>query len=218
MWSHSNRTSDGFISIFSPLKDYFCSDFTEMDLKARISVLSLTLSWILCTALSAPAAEPLSASAAAVAPQRHVRNKRCSCATFLDKECVYFCHLDIIWVNTPERVVSYGLGNAPRAKRALSDSMATARAPRCRCLRENDSSCVDFCLRSETAAGARIRSPGHTRSEDTGGPDRTEGTSTTNRARPAALRAVLRTRLQLEKWAARRHHRARAWQGESRAS
>lgn len=47
--------------------------------------------------LSAPAADP-----AAVSPQRHVRNKRCSCASFLDKECVYFCHLDIIWVNTPE--------------------------------------------------------------------------------------------------------------------
>lgn len=37
-------------------------------------------------------------------PVRHIRNKRCSCATFLDKECVYFCHLDIIWVNTPEYV------------------------------------------------------------------------------------------------------------------
>uniref|UniRef100_A0A8C3GBJ4 Endothelin-1 n=1 Tax=Cyclopterus lumpus TaxID=8103 RepID=A0A8C3GBJ4_CYCLU len=44
--------------------------------------------------------------------RRHVRTKRCSCATFMDNECVYFCHLDIIWVNTPERVVAYGLGNA----------------------------------------------------------------------------------------------------------
>lgn len=41
-------------------------------------------------------------SAAAASPEHHLRTKRCSCATFLDKECVYFCHLDIIWVNTPE--------------------------------------------------------------------------------------------------------------------
>lgn len=37
-------------------------------------------------------------------PEHHLRTKRCSCATFLDKECVYFCHLDIIWVSTPEWV------------------------------------------------------------------------------------------------------------------
>ncbi|KAM4724676.1 endothelin-1 [Anableps anableps] len=168
-----------------------------MGFSVWISVLPVAL----CAALAAPAAETRSAPAAAAGPQRHVRNKRCSCATFLDKECVYFCHLDIIWVNTPERVVSYGLGNAPRAKRDVSDSMATTRAPRCRCLRGNDSSCVNFCLRSDTAAGARIRSPGHARRGDTSGPDR-----------------LRRTRLLLEKWAARRHHRARAWHGDSTAS
>lgn len=31
----------------------------------------------------------------------HLRSRRCSCSSWLDKECVYFCHLDIIWVNTP---------------------------------------------------------------------------------------------------------------------
>ncbi|KAI4591079.1 hypothetical protein MJG53_002128 [Ovis ammon polii x Ovis aries] len=31
----------------------------------------------------------------------HLRTRRCSCSSWLDKECVYFCHLDIIWVNTP---------------------------------------------------------------------------------------------------------------------
>lgn len=31
----------------------------------------------------------------------HLRPRRCSCSSWLDKECVYFCHLDIIWVNTP---------------------------------------------------------------------------------------------------------------------
>lgn len=30
-----------------------------------------------------------------------VRTKRCSCSELLDTECHYFCHLDIIWVNTP---------------------------------------------------------------------------------------------------------------------
>ncbi|XP_015257531.1 PREDICTED: endothelin-2-like [Cyprinodon variegatus] len=187
-----------------------------MDSKVWISVLSVTLSWIFCTGLSAPAAEPQSAAAAAARAQRHVRNKRCSCATFLDKECVYFCHLDIIWVNTPERVVSYGLGNAPRAKRALADTMATRSTPRCLCLRGNDSSCTNFCLRSETVEGARNRSPAHGRREDTGGPNRSNIISSSKRA--AALRAVLRTRLLLEKSAARGPHRARAWQGESSAS
>lgn len=31
----------------------------------------------------------------------HVRTKRCSCSNWDDKECIYFCHLDIIWINTP---------------------------------------------------------------------------------------------------------------------
>ncbi|XP_013881138.1 endothelin-1 [Austrofundulus limnaeus] len=92
----------------APLNTFSC----RMD--GKVWILSVTCSWIFCTALSAPAAD--------VSPLRHVRNKRCSCASFLDKACVYFCHLDIIWVNTPERVVSYGLGNAPRARRALTDS------------------------------------------------------------------------------------------------
>ncbi|KAF7209590.1 transcript variant X2 [Nothobranchius furzeri] len=30
------------------------------------------------------------------------RQKRCTCYSYTDKECVYYCHLDIIWINTPE--------------------------------------------------------------------------------------------------------------------
>lgn len=30
------------------------------------------------------------------------RAKRCTCYSYKDKECVYYCHLDIIWINTPE--------------------------------------------------------------------------------------------------------------------
>ncbi|KAM9737613.1 endothelin-1 isoform 1-T2 [Menidia menidia] len=131
---------------------------------AWVSVLWVMISWMFCTALSAPAAHASSAV--------HVRNKRCSCATFLDKECVYFCHLDIIWVNTPERVVSYGMGNAPRSKRALPDSVGTQRAARCRCLRETDGGCTSFCLRQEVASveteRRRTRAPG----AEPGGPER----------------------------------------------
>ncbi|XP_072226483.1 endothelin-1 [Leuresthes tenuis] len=175
-----------------------------MDLNLWISVLSVMYSWVFCTALSAPAARTNSAV--------HVRNKRCSCATFLDKECVYFCHLDIIWVNTPERVVSYGMGNAPRARRALADSMVTSPGPRCQCLRENDSGCRDFCLRHEKAAETLRRSPEdagcagarceHAPGAATGGTERMR-----SRGRARGLRAALRTRLLLESWRPRRRHR-----------
>lgn len=32
----------------------------------------------------------------------HHRARRCTCFTYKDRECVYYCHLDIIWINTPE--------------------------------------------------------------------------------------------------------------------
>ncbi|KAL4617197.1 endothelin-1 [Arapaima gigas] len=72
----------------------------------------------------------------------HSRSKRCSCASFLDRECVYFCHLDIIWVNTPERTTPYGLGKTPRQKRWL---MAARPRQRCRCDKEADTRCAAFC-------------------------------------------------------------------------
>ncbi|GAB0197458.1 cAMP-dependent protein kinase inhibitor alpha [Grus japonensis] len=31
------------------------------------------------------------------------RARRCTCYTYKDKECVYYCHLDIIWINTPDK-------------------------------------------------------------------------------------------------------------------
>ncbi|KAF0024441.1 hypothetical protein F2P81_023243 [Scophthalmus maximus] len=173
-------------------------------------------SWSLCTVLSAPAGGETAADAA-VSAVRHVRNKRCSCATFLDKECVYFCHLDIIWVNTPERVVSYGLGNAPRTKRALADSMATA--PRCQCLREKDNTCTSFCrpdqrLRSETRHDSLILSAEgegcagtheckHTLAADTSRIKRTRSSRKKQGSPPAPLAVALKTRLLLEKWRVR---------------
>ncbi|CAL8365613.1 unnamed protein product [Arctogadus glacialis] len=109
--------------------------------------------------VSAPASEVPAASLVS-----HVRNKRCSCATFLDHECVYFCHLDIIWVNTPERIVSYGLGNMPRRRRSAGVPPAKSHGgARCRCLKGNDSACNNFCQpehqlrQNKTSLGKKIR-------------------------------------------------------------
>nr|XP_046274401.1 endothelin-1 [Scatophagus argus] len=201
-----------------------------MDLHVLISVLSVMYSWILHTALAVPTGRTPADPAAT--PGRHVRTKRCSCATFLDKECVYFCHLDIIWVNTPERVVSYGLGNAPRTRRAVADSMATSSGPRCRCSREGDNTCRNFCrlenqLRYGTPPDSVIRSAEgdacveaqckHKLAADTGRIKRMKD-SHEKRASPPAMRAALKTRLLLQKWRTRQRHRARAWEGESAAS
>lgn len=76
------------------------------------------------------------------------RSKRCSCSSLMDKECVYFCHLDIIWVNTPERVVPYGLGSPSRSKRSLKDLLPTKttdQGNRCQCAHQKDKKCWNFC-------------------------------------------------------------------------
>ncbi|XP_049631037.1 endothelin-2 isoform X1 [Suncus etruscus] len=70
----------------------------------------------------------------------HLRQRRCSCSSWLDKECVYFCHLDIIWVNTPGQTAPYGLGNPPRRRRRSLPR-------RCECSRARDSACATFCHR-----------------------------------------------------------------------
>lgn len=58
--------------------------------------------WILCVLLGSglPFAEKQELLSLTPRP-RPVRTKRCSCNNWDDKECVYFCHLDIIWINTP---------------------------------------------------------------------------------------------------------------------
>ncbi|XP_071391235.1 endothelin-2-like [Centroberyx affinis] len=74
-------------------------------------------------------------------PHPHrIRTKRCSCNSWLDKECIYFCHLDIIWVNTPSKILPYGLGSALSRRRRSTD--------RCECANRADETCSSFCQKS----------------------------------------------------------------------
>lgn len=60
--------------------------------------------WVaLCLGLGLclPVMKELEVEASDSIPTQRVRTKRCACSSLLDSECHYFCHLDIIWVNTP---------------------------------------------------------------------------------------------------------------------
>ncbi|XP_056619752.1 endothelin-2 [Triplophysa dalaica] len=73
--------------------------------------------------------------------QMHRRVKRCSCENLKDKECVYFCHIGIVWVDTPSQVVPYGVGSLQvRLRRDVK---------RCFCRDKRDSKCLQFCSRVE---------------------------------------------------------------------
>ncbi|XP_053250369.1 endothelin-3 isoform X1 [Podarcis raffonei] len=90
-------------------------------------------------------------------PEVHHRAKRCTCYTYKDKECVYYCHLDIIWINTPERIVPYGLANyrgSFRGKRSTErhrKSLHSSKQPplRCSCADRFDKQCMHFCRRTQ---------------------------------------------------------------------
>ncbi|XP_060114281.1 endothelin-2 [Heteronotia binoei] len=91
----------------------------------------------LCVLLGEGVGRPPAESPQAASSGRHLRMKRCSCNNWMDKECIYFCHLDIIWINTPGHSTPYGLGNLQkRQKRALD---------RCECAHSKDSICATFC-------------------------------------------------------------------------
>ncbi|KAM7138863.1 endothelin-2 [Macrochelys suwanniensis] len=91
----------------------------------------------LCILLGEGMGRPPLESHLAATSSRHPRTKRCSCNSWQDKECIYFCHLDIIWVNTPGQTAPYGLGSPPRRrKRSLN---------RCECSHAKDSICATFC-------------------------------------------------------------------------
>uniref|UniRef100_A0A8C4WG17 Endothelin 2 n=1 Tax=Gopherus evgoodei TaxID=1825980 RepID=A0A8C4WG17_9SAUR len=94
-----------------------------------------SLAITLCILLGEGETPPVSLAPAI--SSRHPRTKRCSCNSWQDKECIYFCHLDIIWVNTPGQTAPYGLGSPPRRrKRSLN---------RCECSHSKDSICATFC-------------------------------------------------------------------------
>ncbi|XP_050954983.1 endothelin-2-like [Labeo rohita] len=63
--------------------------------------------------------------------------KRCSCSSWEDNECIYFCHLDILWVNTPNKIAPFGLGS-PLSRRQRSTG-------RCECANPADRTCSSFC-------------------------------------------------------------------------
>lgn len=81
------------------------------------------------------------------------RARRCTCYTYKDKECVYYCHLDIIWINTPERTVPYGLSNyrgSFRGKRSTVQIQSAFQSSfRCSCLDAHDKQCMQFCRRMQ---------------------------------------------------------------------
>ncbi|KAM4686885.1 endothelin-1 [Amazona ochrocephala] len=116
------------------------------------SQMIVSLLFVLCPGLlpAAPgaeaAAEPTPPAAAASAVHRRAR--RCSCSSLMDEECVYFCHLDIIWINTPEKTVPYGLGGPSRSRRSLKDMVPDIFADpssRCQCTDQKDKKCLNFC-------------------------------------------------------------------------
>ncbi|KAK3522727.1 hypothetical protein QTP86_030799 [Hemibagrus guttatus] len=67
------------------------------------------------------------------------REKRCSCENLKDRECVYFCHIGIVWVNTPSQVIPYGVGFLQMRTRRQVE--------RCFCTDHRDPECVKFCSR-----------------------------------------------------------------------
>ncbi|XP_072465866.1 endothelin-2 isoform X3 [Notamacropus eugenii] len=82
---------------------------------------------------------PPGSAPASGAQSNHLRIKRCSCNSWLDKECVYFCHLDIIWVNTPGYLLTkpkMPSHSGPSATPLLQDTRADAGGRLLRALRE----------------------------------------------------------------------------------
>ncbi|XP_009562836.2 endothelin-2 [Cuculus canorus] len=120
---------------------------------------ALLLALALVALLDRGMGHPPPKSHLAAASAAHLRTKRCSCNSWLDKECIYFCHLDIIWVNTPGHTAPYGLGSPPRRRRrSLS---------RCECSHSRDNICATFCqakpgylqsLKIPASSGASVKS------------------------------------------------------------
>ncbi|XP_068567780.1 endothelin-3 isoform X2 [Cebidichthys violaceus] len=83
-------------------------------------------------------------------PGARRRSKRCTCYSYKDKECVYYCHLDIIWINTPEHTVPYGMSSYQGSLRGRRSTEAEQRrrgevVQRCVCTQQTDAHCSSFC-------------------------------------------------------------------------
>ncbi|XP_035019951.2 endothelin-2 [Hippoglossus stenolepis] len=110
-------------------------------MSARTSVLLFITLWAsMQDGLSLPVNKQLKEEAADGIPTQRVRSRRCACSSMLDSECHYFCHLDIIWVNTPSKMTVYGLGSALSRRRRSTG--------RCSCAKPDDQSCTSFCRHS----------------------------------------------------------------------
>ncbi|XP_050953027.1 endothelin-3b [Labeo rohita] len=98
------------------------------------------------------------------ASHTRTRSKRCTCYSFKDRECVYYCHLGIIWINTPQRTVPYGMSSyrSPQRLKRSSGTDGTV-LHRCTCADHSDSQCYNFCnARRQNVPDRRLigRSPG----------------------------------------------------------
>ncbi|CAB1440504.1 unnamed protein product [Pleuronectes platessa] len=52
----------------------------------------------------------------------HRREKRCSCENQKDKECIFFCHIGIVWVNSPS-------SSAPQLLSSSAPQLLSSSAP-----------------------------------------------------------------------------------------
>nr|XP_046256860.1 endothelin-2 [Scatophagus argus] len=119
-------------------------------MSTNTSVLLLITLWAsMQDGLGLPVVKQLEAEATDSVPTHRVRTKRCACSSMLDSECHYFCHLDIIWVNTPSKTTIYGLGSSlSRRRRSIG---------RCTCANPDDKTCTNFCYHSsETASSKKL--------------------------------------------------------------
>ncbi|XP_028436595.1 endothelin-2 [Perca flavescens] len=107
-------------------------------MSTHTSVLLLITLWAsIEDGLSLPVMKQPEVAAGDWVPAQRVRTKRCACSNLLDSECHYFCHIDIIWINTPSKTIVYGLGSALSRRRRSTG--------RCSCANRDDQTCTNFC-------------------------------------------------------------------------
>ncbi|KAK3506924.1 hypothetical protein QTP70_031221, partial [Hemibagrus guttatus] len=83
--------------------DVSCLRLTDsMDLNSILFLSAiLMMEQKVFTASTVPVSQARRASPSQLGSKPPYREKRCSCENLKDRECVYFCHIGIVWVNTP---------------------------------------------------------------------------------------------------------------------